>query len=109
MTSGGIMGFVICLAVGFIFIGSGVSCFKAKEATGFWANAKTAPIGDVKSYNRAMGKFWCVYGLVFIVFGIPLLLGNGAWIMASCVGMMLEAIGAMVIYTLKIEGKYRKK
>lgn len=109
MTGGGIAGFAIWAAVGLFFVGNGIGCFKAKKPEGFWANAKTAPIEDVKSYNRAMGKLWCAYGLVMVIFGIPLLLGNGLWIMASCIGMMLESVGAMVIYTLKIEGKYRKK
>jgi len=108
MTTEGIIGFVIWLAVGLIFIGHGARCFKAKEASGFWANAKTPPIGDVKSYNTAMGKFWCVYGLVLAILGIPVLFGSNVWILASCVGVMLEAVAAMVVYTLKIEGKYRK-
>lgn len=109
MTEGSIIGFIMWLAVGLIFIVCGLVCFKAEKATGFWANAKTAPIKDEKSYNRAMGKLWCVYGGVFIVFGIPMLIGNGLWIMASVIGVMLESIAVMVIYTIKIEPKYRKK
>lgn len=109
MTGESIGGFLIWLAVGLFFLGLAVFCLRAKTATGFWANAKTAPIEDVKSYNRAMAKLWCVYGTVFIILGLPLLFGNGALIMVSCVGVMVETIGVMVVYTLKIERKYRKK
>ena len=109
MNVAGIIGFVIWTAVGLLFVGNGLRCVKAKKATGFWANARTVPIGDVKAYNRAMGKLWCVYGAVLIVLGIPLLLGNGLWILLSCIGVMVEAVGSMAVYTLYIEKKYRKK
>ena len=105
----GFVGFVSWTAVGLVFVGNGRRCVKAKKATGFWANARTVPIGDVKAYNRAMGKLWCVYGAVLIVLGIPLLLGNGLWILLSCIGVMVEAVGSMAVYTLYIEKKYRKK
>lgn len=104
-----VIGFILWLLVGIFFIGNGLACFKAKKATGFWANAKTAPMEDIKSYNRAMGKLWCVYGGVFIVLGIPLLMKSGIWVMASVVGVMAETIAIMIIYTVKIEPKYRKK
>lgn len=109
MTRDGLIGFAVWLAVGMLFIGNGLLCFRARKATGFWANAKTPPIKDVRAYNRAMGKLWCVYGTMLIVFGIPMLLGSGVWIMASIVGVMVQTIGVMIFYTLKIEKKYRKE
>lgn len=107
--SGRIIGFVIWAGVGVLFIGSGLRCFKAKKPSGFWANAKTAPIEDVRAYNRTMGKVWCVYGAVFMVLGLPMLLGDGLWIMVSVVGVMAESIALMAVYTTGIEKKYRKK
>ena len=109
MTEAGMIGFIIWLVIGLFFIGNGLYCLKAKEATGFWANAKTVPIGDVKSYNRAMGKLWCIYGGIMILLGIPLLLGNKVWILVSIAGIMFESIFLMIVYTLKIEKKYRKQ
>ena len=107
--AGRITGFILWTVMGLLFIGNGLRCFNAKKPTGFWANGATAAVEDVKSYNRAMGKLWLVYGIVLIVLGIPLLLGNGLWILLSCIGAMVEAVGSMAVYTLYIEKKYRKK
>lgn len=103
-------GFVIWAVVGFLMIGFGIASFFAKRATGFWANANMFEVHDVKKYNYAMGKLWCAFGIVFIMLGIPLLAGqNSPWIIISIAGVLIEAITAMIIYTLVIEKKYRKK
>ena len=106
---GWLVGFISWVMVGLLFIGIGIKCFKSKEASGFWANAETAPIENIPAYNKAMGKLWCAYGSGLVLLGIPILLGNRVWILVSCVGVMLETILTMIIYILKIEGKYRKK
>ncbi|MCM1497940.1 MAG: hypothetical protein NC124_05685 [Clostridium sp.] len=104
------IGFIIWTLCGFLFIGFGISAFRAKEAVGFWANVKVPPIENVTAYNRAIGKLWCVAGAVFIVLGLPLLSGqNSPLILLSIIGCLLEVIAIMIIYTTKIEGKYRKK
>lgn len=105
----GLVAFIIWGILGLLLIGIGGYAFRAKKAVGFWANAKTVPIADIRSYNRAVGKMWCTAGPVFIVMGLPLLPGqNTAFIMISVVGMMFGCIALMVIYT-RIEAKYRKK
>lgn len=77
---------------------------------GFWANAKVFEVSDVKKYNRAVAKLFGAFGIVLIVLGLPLLAGqNSAWAMLSIVGVMMESIAAMVVYTVVIEKKYRKK
>ncbi len=45
---------------------------------------------------------------MMIGLGIPILVGDPAWIMLSVVGVMAETIAAMVVYCLVIEKKYRK-
>ncbi|MCI9147215.1 MAG: hypothetical protein HFG73_02940 [Hungatella sp.] len=107
--AGRITGFILWTAMGLLFIGNGLRCFNAKKPTGFWANGATAAVEDVKSYNRAMGKLWCLYGFVLILLGIPLLFERGPWIMVSVIGAMAESIAVMAVYTTKIEKKYRKK
>ena len=104
-----VLAFVIWAICGLFFLGLGIYSFKAKTPVGFWANAETLPIEDVKGYNKAMGKFWCVYSVIFIPLGLPLLAGqNSAVIVISVLGIMFEMIGAMVVY-LHIEEKYKKK
>lgn len=104
--------FWIWLATAFCFIGMGIYNFfsKKKAPFGFWANAKVFSVTDVKAYNRALGKLWCVFGVVFALLGLPLLGGqNSPYILLSILGAMVEAIGAMVVYVTVIEKKYRKK
>lgn len=103
--------FIIWLAISLFFIGMGISCFVSskQKAFGFWANAETIEVKDIKAYNRALGKLWCALGVVLIPLGIPLLQGqNSAGIVISILGTMFVSIAAMVVYVTVIEKKYRK-
>ncbi len=103
------MAFIIWAIIGLIFVGLGVLAFFSKKPMGFWANAEMFQVSDTKRYNHTMGIMWCIFGLVFILLGLPLLAGeNSPYIMLSVVGVMLEVIVFMVIYVLVIEKKYRK-
>ena len=104
------LGFIIWAFCGFSFIGFGIFTHNAKKPVGFWANAKLFPVENVKEYNRAMEKLWYIYGTIFIFLGLPLLDGqNSPLIFLSIVGVMVETISIMAVYTLIIERKYRKK
>ncbi len=104
------MGFIIWAVVGCIMIGMGISAFFQKEAVGFWANIETFPVNDIKKYNHATGKLFIIYGVIFIVLGIPLLSGqNTPYILLSILGVMIETIAIMAIYSLVITKKYKKK
>ncbi len=109
-----LMAFIIWTIMGVLFIAMGIYDMNSKKAKpfGFWANAEVGPIEDVKSYNRALGILWCVYGGLFILIGLPLLIlneQNSALIIIPILGTMLISIGAMAVYTVAIESKYRKK
>lgn len=104
--------FIIWALMGVMFIAMGIYDLSSKKAKpfGFWANAEVASIEDVKGYNRALGILWCVYGVLFVVIGLPLLAGqNSGSIIISMLGTMFISIGAMVAYVVGIEPKYRKK
>ncbi len=105
------IGFVIWMLVGVMFLGFGISSFKADKPVGFWANANTPEIGDVSAYNRAVGKLWCAFAIVFALLGCPFLVAeqNSPLFFISIVGVMIEIIAVAVIYSLGIEEKYRKK
>lgn len=94
----------------FILLGIYDIFSKKTRAFGFWANAKTAEVNDIKAYNRALGKLWIVYGVFFILLGIPLLGGqNSPLAIVTIIGSMAEAIVVMAVYILVIEKKYRKR
>lgn len=103
-------GFVIWMLVSGIMVAFGIYAFFSKRAMpfGFWANAEVFEVRDVRAYNRAVGKLWCVFGSVFALLGLPLLTGqNSPYIILSILGCMVEAIVAMIVYVTVIEKKYR--
>ena len=103
------IGFGIWCMVGFFFIGLGICSLFSKKAVGFWANAEMFQVTDVKKYNRTMCRLFCIMGVVFIFLGLPLLRKETTlWILLSCVGVMIEVIVSMIIYTTVIEKKYKK-
>ena len=108
------MGFIIWALLGMLIIAGGIYCIYSKKEVvfGFWANTKTAPIEakNINAYNKSLGKLWCAYGFFFILLGIPLLQEeNSLLIIITMIGVILEIIIVIAVYTLKIEGKYRKK
>lgn len=67
-------------------------------------------MNDIKGYNHATGKLFILYGVVFIVLGVPLLSGqNTPYILLAILGVMIETIAIMAIYSLVITKKYRAK
>ena len=108
----GKIAFIIWSVLGAFFVVMGIYDMTSKKEKpfGFWANAEVAPIEDVKGYNRALGKLWCVYGVLFTLIGLPLLNGqNSGLLIMTMLGTMFLSIGAMVTYVVGIEPKYRKK
>ena len=104
------IGFALWCVCGMTMIGLGIYAFFARKPMGFWANAEVFSIAEVRGYNRAVGKLFCLYGSIFILLGLPLLKGqNSPGILLSILGVMLESIALMVVYTTVIERKYRKK
>lgn len=106
------IGFAVWTIGAIAFIGLGLYAFFSKKevAFGFWANAKMFQVTDVHAYNRAVGKMWCGYGIVFFLLGLPLLgEQNSPGVILSIIGTMIESIALAVVYTTVIEPKYRKK
>lgn len=102
--------FVIWALAGGVMVAFGIYALSSKRALpfGFWANAKVFEVSDVRAYNRALGKLWCVFGICFVLLGFPLLgEQNSPYIILSILGCMVEAIVAMVVYVTVIEKKYR--
>ena len=107
---GSIIGFIVWALCGCLMIGLGISAFFSKKAGGFWANIKTFPVNDIRGSKHAAGKLFIIYGVIFIVLGVPLLSGqNTPYILLSVLGVMIETIVIMAIYSLSITKKYREK
>ena len=106
--------FMLWMFVGVAFLGLGIFDCMAKVTVpfGFWANARTIDVEEEKvaAYNKAVGKLWIVYGLLFVLLGLPLLAGqNSPWIVVTIFGVVMLTIFVMVIYTVVIENKYRRR
>ena len=96
---GSIIGFIIWALFGCFMIGLGISAFFIKNFE----------VNDLEGYNRATGKLFIVYGVIFIILGIPLFSGqNSPYILLSVLGVMMETIAIMAIYSLYITKKYEK-
>ena len=105
-----VIGFVIWAIVGVIIISLGIKAYFSKKVVGFWANIKPLSVNYIAGYNRAVGKLFIIYGVILIVLGLPLLLGqNSPFILLSVVGVMIETIVIMALYSLCIERKYKKR
>lgn len=101
--------FIMWAIFGLLFIVIGIVDFFVKKPVGFWANCETIPVENVKKYNRSVGMLFCIYGLVFILLGVPMLWMDFPWILITMPGIMLESIAIMIVYTVVVEPKYRKK
>ena len=62
--------------LGVFIIGLGIKDMFSKNPVGFWANTETIKVKDVKDYNRASGLLFIIYGIIFVILGIPLLDGQ---------------------------------
>ena len=63
-----------------------------------------------KGYNRATGILLICYGIIFIILGLPLLSGqNNPYILLSALGVMIETIVIMAVYSLVVEKKYKEQ
>ena len=104
------IGFVIWSLLGVFIIGLGIKDMFSKNPVGFWANTETIKVKDAKGYNCATGRLFIIYGIVFIILGIPLLEGqNTPYILWSVIGVMVETIAIMAVYSLGIVKKYEEK
>ena len=106
------LAFIIWIIVGLIFTiyGAIVMCSKKERPFGFWANSQMFAVTDTKAYNRATGKLFVGFGIVFCILGFPLLMGEeSGLVMITSIGTMFASIVTMTIYVTIIEKKYRKK
>lgn len=100
--------FTILCIWGVIYVCLAIYIWFSKKAIGFWGNKKMFEVTDIRKYNHAMSKLYVVYGIVFILLGLPLLTGTHQWIILSLAGVVVETIVLMAVYSLVIKKKYKK-
>lgn len=108
-----IMGFVIWLICGLLFVGIGIYDYMSKKQVGFWANFDVPEVEDVIGFNKAVGRLFITYGVVFILIGIPLIPSifykNVLLVFIPIIGTVFETIWLMVYFVMKIEKDYYPK
>lgn len=98
--TGNMIGFVIWAMVGVIIISLGIRAYLSGKVADFWANIKSISVNDIMGYNHAVGKLFVIYGAILIALGLPLLSGqNSPFILLSVLGVMIETIVIMVVYS----------
>ena len=108
-----IMGFVIWVICGLLFVGIGIYDYRSKKQVGFWANFDVPEVEDVIGFNKAVGRLFITYGVVFILIGIPLIPSifykNVLLVFIPIIGTVFETIWLMVYFVMKIEKDYYPK
>lgn len=108
-----IMGFVIWVICGLLFVGIGIYDYRSKKQVGFWANFDVPEVEDVIGFNKAVGRLFITYGIVFILIGIPLIPSifykNVLLIFIPIIGTVFETIWLIVYFVMKIEKDYYPK
>lgn len=108
-----IMGFVIWVICGLLFVGIGIYDYMSKKQVGFWANFDVPEVEDVIGFNKAVGRLFITYGVVFILIGIPLIPSifykNMLLVFIPIIGTIFETIWLMVYFVMKIEKDYYPK
>ena len=108
-----IMGFVIWVICGLLFVGIGIYDYMSKKQVGFWANFDVPEVEDVIGFNKAVGRLFITYGVVFILIGIPLIPSifykNILLVFIPIIGTVFETIWLMVYFVMKIEKDYYPK
>lgn len=105
-----LLSFIIWAISGCLIIAIGISCFFSKKQAGFWANVNPPKVKDVKGYNHATGKLFVLFGVLLIVFGVPILFDKSSvFMLLSIIGVLILTIATMEVYVLYIEEKYREK
>ena len=100
--------FIILCIWGIIYIGLAIYIWFSKKAIGFWGTKKMFEVKDIRKYNHAMSKLYIVHGIIWVLFGIPLLTGRSEWIWVSIAGVVIENIAFIAVYSLVIKKEYKK-
>lgn len=107
-----IIGFVIWSIVSVIFICIGISCWKSKEAVGFFTfcNAPIVLEENVAKYNHSVAGLWMIVAILLEIIGIPIIfLEQNSPAFIFVVFAVIILIIAMMCAYIRIESKYTER
>lgn len=100
---GKILYFIIMWVAAILFIIIGIYAMNRKKPMWLWTGSQIpeSKIKDVKAYNRAVGKMWLIFSILFFIGGIVEFFSLILFTFTCTVG-----IGGIVWCYHKIEEKY---
>ena len=89
---GHILIFISALAAGLLFTAIGVYAWRREKPMWFWIEPEIDPasLADIPAYNRANGKMWLIYSLIF-------------WLSAP-VSLINDTVGGLLMAILALAG-----
>ena len=107
MVMDNLMYLIVMWIAAILFIIIGIYAMNRKKPMWLWSGSpiSESDINDVKAYNRAIGKMWCVFSITMFVGGIVefiLPISSILILLLTCT----VGIGFVVWYYHKIEEKY---
>ncbi len=97
-----LIGFLIWSIVALVFVGIGLSAWRAKEPVGFFTGVEPPKVKNAKKYNHAVSILWFSYAVLLEILGLPLLFlkQNSPGFVISILGTVFISIGLAVAYNL---------
>ena len=92
---------ILCFELGAVFLGIGVWSSRQQKPVRFYAGIDVKPdsIRDIPGYNRACGRIWKGYSLLWLVCGgAAVWLGSSMWLFAL---LMIAAVPGSLCLLLK--------
>lgn len=105
------MAFVLWMICSLLMIAIGIRTWFAKEPAGFFTFDSEPPkVDDAESYNHDLAKLWWGYGVFIAACGIPLINDKpGIWFVIPMLGAVFSSILLLIVYSVFILPRHRKK
>ncbi|WP_322173826.1 hypothetical protein [Acutalibacter caecimuris] len=104
--------FVVFWICGAIFLGIGIYAWRLRDRPmNFWSGREVPreSITDLPGYNRAMGRLWGGYGVIYFITGLAAFWQPVAAVVLMCLLGTAGAAALVLIYKKVIEKRYRVK
>ena len=97
-----LIGFFIWSIVALVFVGIGISVWRAKEPVGFFTGVEPPKVKNATKYNHAVSILWFSYAVLLEIFGLPLLVlkQNSPGFVISILGTVFISIGLAAAYNM---------